>query len=254
MLDLNKDPRPKVLIATPHTGQCDWIFKDSLMGIYRKTDPKIAIIHDRGCQGSNIAENQNSLVDMAQEHGMDYMLFLETDMGVPGETLMMLLSHGKDIVGATYAYKDHDLLAKNLADEKANLRYMGQELDGSAFTFRSLVEGEAVRRVRFVPMGCTLISMRAIEAVQAYRTARANPPLPDGIKSSAFRHAEAVVPGYARTVTTTTDSTFCYDAAEAGIDTWLDARLSLMVEHRGPANYGMLPQTWCPPELMTVAK
>jgi len=250
MRDLNHDPRPKVLIASPHTGECHWIFKESLLGIYRKTDPEKVQIFDRGCCGSNIAENQNALVDQAEENGMDYILFLETDMGVPGEALQLLLSHGKDIVGCTYPFKDHDLLARNLADEKANLRYMGQELDCSAFTFRSLVEGEPLRRVKFVPMGLTLISMRAIRAVQAYRTSITNPPLPEGMKACAFRHAEAVLPNYKRTAITTTDSVFCYDAADAGIEVWLDARLSLLVEHVGMANYAMLPHTWAPPEML----
>ena len=250
MLDLSKDPRPKILIATPHAGSCLWVFHQSTIEIYRKTNPETALIYDRGCQGSNIAENQNSLCDMARDNGMDYIFFVETDMGFPGEALMMLLSHKKDIVGATYPYKDHDLLARNLADEKANLRYMGRELDLSPITFRSLVEGEAVRKVDFVPMGCTLISMAAIERVMDYRTSQCNPPLPEGVRSAPFRHVEAILPDYKRPAVSTTDSTFCSDARAAGLDVWLDARLSLMVEHHGLASYGMLPHTWAPPEML----
>ncbi len=249
MQDLT-NPKPKVMIATPHAGSCLWIFQETLFSIYKKTDPALAEIHHKGCAGSNIAENQNALVDIAEDNGMDFILFMETDIGAPGEALMMLMSHGKDIVGATTAYKDHDLLAKNLADEKANLRYMGQELDGSAFSFRSLVEGAGIRQVKFVPMGLTLISMRAIRAVQAHRTQKCSPPLPEGVRAAAFHHAEAILPNYKRTAVTTTDSTFCFDAADAGIETWLDARLSLLVEHVGAANYGMLPQTWAPPEML----
>lgn len=247
MLDLTK-PRPKVLIASPHAGHGHMAYFKSIHAIFAATSPETCIMRWEGCAGSNIAENQNTLVDLAQEKDVDYILFVETDMAFPGEALTLLLSHKKDIVGCVYPFKDHDLLARNLADQKANLRYMGHEEDGSDITFLSLVEGDAVRKVEFVPMGLTLISMNAINAVQAYRTAQSTPPLPEGMKAAVFVHGEAAITGHKRTLVTTTDSTFCHNARKAGFDIWLDARLSLLVEHVGQSNFGMLPETWMAPE------
>lgn len=252
MLDLSK-PKPKVLIATPHLGEVSVGTMKSILALFAKTNPDTALLRWEGCSGSNIAENQNVLVDLAQEMGVDWLLFVESDMIFPGEALTAMLSHGKDIIGCSYPFKHHDLLARNLADQKANLQYMGHELDGSDITFRALVEGEPVRKVEFVPMGLTLISMHALNTVQAYRSEHSSPPLPEGMRAAVFAHSEAAVAGRKRTLITTTDSTFCHNARLAGLDIWLDARISLMVEHIGICNYGMLPQTWAPAEVLEAA-
>lgn len=250
MFDLTKPKRPRVLIATPHMGQACTATFVSIMSIFRVTNPDEMEMRWEGCAGSNIAENQNVLVGLARDWEATHILFVEADMAFPGMALTWLLSHKKDIIGCSYPFKDHDLLAKNLADQKANLRYMGHELGGADILFKNLVDGETPRKVNFIPMGLTLISMEAIEQVERYRRSKVTLTMPEGMKASVFVHGEAAIEGNKRTTVTTTDSTFCHNAREAGLDIWLDARLSLMVEHIGTANYGMLPETWVPPELL----
>ena len=256
MLDLNRDPRPKVLIATPHNGSMHPACAHSVMETIAKTPPETARVRWQPCSGSNIAENEAELVECAENFGADYLFSVESDMAFPGEALSLLLAHQKPIVGCAYPFKDADLVAKLIAekldgkDRGARLRYMGKELDGSAITLKSLIhgkpEGEYVRAVEFLPMGLILISMDAIRRVRAYRTEKATPKLPEGVVASAFVHAEAYAPDYnaKRTITTTTDSTFCQNARDAGLEVWLDGRLSLLVEHIGTAHYAVLPEVW----------
>jgi len=262
MLDLNQRP-PRVLIGTPHNGGMLPACAHSIMETIAKTPPHVAQVRWQPCSGSNIAENEAELVECAESFSADYLFSVENDMAFPGEALGLLLAHRKPIVGCTYPFKDANLLAKLIAekldgkDRGAQLRYMGKELDGSAITLQSLIhgrpEGDYVRQVEFIPMGLTLISMEAIRAVRANRTAKAAPALPDGVLASAFVHAEAYAPDYnaKRTITTTTDSTFCMNAREAGLEIWLDGRLSLLVEHIGFAHYAVLPEVWAAPEMMT---
>lgn len=53
-------------------------------------------------EGSMITKQRNDLIAMALKHDPDYILFIDTDMVFPPDSLMRLLKHNKDIVGATY--------------------------------------------------------------------------------------------------------------------------------------------------------
>lgn len=55
-----------------------------------------------GLEGSVIAKQRNDLVQMSQQHGMDYMFQIDSDMVFPPDALMRLLKHDKEVVGATY--------------------------------------------------------------------------------------------------------------------------------------------------------
>lgn len=251
MLDLSKRA-PNVLIASPATSEGKIGFFQSVDALRAQTPKHVALTSWQPCSGSNIAENQNELVTIAEQRGADYILFFETDMAaIPPQALEWLLSHNKDIIGCSYPWKDPGLLAKALIGKPTLPRYMGNELDGTPITFQTLVERETPRKVEFIPMGLTLISMRAINLVRDHRTSKATPTLPDGVRAAAFMHQEAYVSGYNhhRTICTTTDASFCGFAAAAGLDIWLDGRLSLMIAHVGDAAYGMAWETWAPPAL-----
>ena len=52
-------------------------------------------------KSSIVAEARNDGVDLARQFGADFLLFLDSDMVFPSNTLHRLLAHGRDIVGAT---------------------------------------------------------------------------------------------------------------------------------------------------------
>jgi hypothetical protein len=54
------------------------------------------------CEGTLICDQRTTLANRAIESNADYILWLDTDMRFPRESLSRLLAHGKDIVGANY--------------------------------------------------------------------------------------------------------------------------------------------------------
>jgi hypothetical protein len=242
MLDLTKTGQPvTVAIGTPIGESVKPVFVLSLLGIYQGTDPDKVRIVWVPSEGSNIAENQNVIVDAARAKNADYILFHESDNAAPSDALMRLLSHGKDIVGATYAFKDPKLLAQKLRGEEVTYRMMGHELDGTAVTLASLIRGEPLRKVNFVPMGMTLISMKAIDAVEALLAKKTEAP--EGKRSPVFVHNVSYPLENPRGIISTTDSAFCGFARDAGLDVWLDAPLSLQMEHHGNCAFALIPDS-----------
>jgi len=241
MLDLNKKPI-SVVIGTPTSGENKMAYTLSLAGVMGHTNPQVVRPQLVPCAGSNIAENQNCLADKAEEMGADYLLLLETDMAVPPHALMQLVSHGVDIVGAVYAFKDHDLLASLYRGEERPLRLMGHKLGGEPIKIEDLFEaGDSLVEMNYIPMGLTLISTKAIRAVRALMKDRFPPPA--GLEHKlgpAFYHAIAYTEEHPRGFITTTDSAFCHAAREAGLKVWCDARLSIGVEHVGDMNFGLV--------------
>lgn len=53
-------------------------------------------------ESSMISKGRNDLAQMAIDTGVDYILFVDSDMMFPPDALVRLLRHGKDVVGATY--------------------------------------------------------------------------------------------------------------------------------------------------------
>lgn len=231
----------RVLIGSPSSGTEYAAHKQSIFQLVGQCNPDFLYVVPRDCQGSNIAENQNELAFQALDQGFDYLLLAETDVAFPSHALHQLLSHRKDIIGCSTPWKERDLLAARLNGEDRVMRYMGHELDETEITMASLLEGEPIRKVRFIPMGLTLISTAAIRAISDHRRAHALPPAvrerAAGKPCAVFTHFESFPTDHTRGIISTTDSGFCYNAREAGFDIWLEARLSLWVEHVGACNY-----------------
>lgn len=67
-----------------------------------------SVMHSRmkvgllNAEGSMIARSRNFAADTAIRMGADYVMQIDTDMVFPPETLLRLLSHDKDVVGAVY--------------------------------------------------------------------------------------------------------------------------------------------------------
>jgi hypothetical protein len=243
MLDLTRTKPVSVVVGTPTSGENKMAYTLSLTGIFGATNPAQIRPQMVPCAGSNIAENQNCLADKMEELGADYLLLLETDMAVPPNALTRLVAHGVDIVGACYAFKDIDLLARLYRGEEAPLRLMGHKLGGEQIKVEDLIEapeGELIP-MNFIPMGLTLISAHAIRTVRGWMKERFPPPadMPHKI-APAFYHAIAYTEEHPRGFITTTDSSFCTAAREAGLQIWCDPKLSLAVEHVGDMNYGLV--------------
>lgn len=184
------------------------------------------------CQGSAIAHNQNNIIKGAREasamlkargqRGVDAILFYENDEQFldPETVIDRLWKSGKDIIGATYAYKD-----------RARIRAMGVELDGKPIDWLSLYHREPVSQVLALPSGALFVRMGVFDALDREEfTALSH----DGqqmtiTEAPIFQHDIH----FGLKLVRTTDYVFCSRAAKAGFKIWLDAQLSLEIEHWG---------------------
>jgi len=90
----------KILIAIPTSREIDIQCAASLIGMKRKG--RIGVFAP---QSYAIDASRNLIVEHALEIGYDYILWVDSDMILPKNTLLRLLSHNKDIVSGVYSYK-----------------------------------------------------------------------------------------------------------------------------------------------------
>lgn len=94
---------PKIAFAVPSKDEWKADMSVAFTALFSYTgnyvSPALAILNEKG---SMIANQRNNLVDRSIELGCDYIFWLDSDVLVPPNTVQVLLSRDKDIVGATY--------------------------------------------------------------------------------------------------------------------------------------------------------
>lgn len=103
--------------------------------------------------GSILQNNRSTAARYAREHGFDCLLFMDSDMTYPPDTLLRLLKHGDlPVIGATYAQR-------NETRQTHGFDLEGKRLDVSA--------GGPSREVASLPTGCMLIRRRVLDTLAA---------------------------------------------------------------------------------------
>jgi hypothetical protein len=207
-IDMVEAPMPKVAICLPSG---DMVHKDHLMGVVGLTafststrdgmQPLPVTVIDT--RGSLIVRNRNLCVEHAQQMGMDYVLFIDSDVKVPRQALRQLLSWQKDIVGAAYVQRDppHHLLG--VWDPQLQMTT------------------DRLHEVVALPAGCLMVKMSVFDKmVKPY------------FRTPAF---EAI--GDQQDHTQGEDYYFCERARELGYSIWLDPVLTCQIEHVGLARH-----------------
>lgn len=100
-------------------------------------------------KSSIVAMARNNAVEAAQGIKADWLLFLDSDMVFPADTLDRLLKHDKDIIGAIYAKRQppHELLGEPL------------------FT-PPMCDENGLVPMKLMPTGCLLIRMNVFARLQ----------------------------------------------------------------------------------------
>jgi hypothetical protein len=149
-----------------------------------------------------IADGRNKAVEGAVGSGCSHILFIDSDMVVPHDTAVRLLSHRKDIIGATYmSRRAHPVHGHSL---------MHEELQGD----KTL--GIGVRRVLRMPTGCLMIKASLFLEIPKPWFWFGNQPSGEPIGE---------------------DYAFCHGATQLGREIWLDADLSHHVGHIGAVTF-----------------
>ena len=86
----------RIVIGVPTTGSIKTETVESLIGLIGASDYEIHFFTKTGCF---IHDNRRLLVDEAKFINADYLLFIDSDIIVPTDTLTRLLAHNKMIIG-----------------------------------------------------------------------------------------------------------------------------------------------------------
>lgn len=229
-------PEAVIVIGTPSGGMAFDEYVQSLFAMqFGAASGRYHLIPVQ-CQGSAIAHNQNNIIKGAREasallksrgqRGVDAIFFYENDEQFidPESVIDRLWKSGKEIVGATYCYKDRD-----------RIRAMGVELDAKPIDWLSLYHREPLTEVLALPSGALFVRMEVFDKLDAEEFTALNH---DGeamtiTGAPIFQHDIH----FGLKLVRTTDYVFCSRAAKAGYKIWLDARLSLEIEHWGKYPY-----------------
>lgn len=152
VLQADGSPNVRVAILTPcQDAVCTGFAFDLAKLVGRITTDGIdhTIILNRG---TLLPQQRATLVRLAQEWGATHVLWLDSDMRFPADTLARLLDHEQPIVAANYSTRRHPILP---TAEHKDL--------GHLFT---TPEDDALVEVSHVGMGCMLVDMSVYARIQ----------------------------------------------------------------------------------------
>lgn len=189
-------------LIQPRTTEC-------LLNLVKGSKHDLQII--MATRGYTIAENRNYCVIQAQKNQSDYILFIDDDMTFPPETLDILLSHQKEVVGVNSYSRILPLApTTGLMTEKGEYKHPDYYPEWEMRIPDELFEAY------FVGCGVCLIDMKVFEK----------------IKEPFFRfsyEASGLVKGGE-------DGNFCDRAREKGIKVYCDP--NIQIGHLGTIEYG----------------
>ncbi|MDR3439533.1 hypothetical protein [Telmatospirillum sp.] len=188
------EDRPRIAISVPSGDMVHADFCLALASLcHEMSGVDVTILSNKS---SIVAIARNNGVAMAQEAKADYLLYLDSDMVFPRNSLRRLLAHRQDIVGATYTK-----------------RVPPFSLLGTAFDTQPADAPEGLVEMSRIPTGCLLINMAVF----------------DQLKRPYFRFETNETTGDL----IGEDYVFCDRARQAGFRIWGDLALSVEIGHIG---------------------
>lgn len=212
------DPRPVVAVLVPSTDMVHADFMVALISMLWHSN-NFARTLLLNFKGSAISFSRNVLAGRALEApvAVDAVLFLDSDLVFPPDTLARLLRSGRSIVGATYARR------------KEPFEALGRLIPRG----RDLSQG-GIHEAEALPAGCLLI------ATSVFRQ----------LKKPWFfeTYDEARDPWFV-----SEDYGFCEKARAAGMTLWCDLTLSTQIGHIGQHAVQFPPLASAPPAMAEAA-
>ena len=154
------------------------------------------------CIGTLIVNQRDQLAEMALDTDSTHVLWLDSDMMFPPDTLQRLLSHGKDIVAGNYVtrqYPHKTVAYKHMHDWQSYVINNGNSTD--------------LISVAAVGMGCMLITTEVLKRMSKPRFQTSWIPETQDHMGEDFY--------------------FCEQARKLGYDVWIDDALSVDLQHLG---------------------
>lgn len=162
-------------------------------------------------RGYTVSENRNYCVVQSQKNESEYLMFVDDDMTFPEDTLDVLLSHKKNVIGVnSYSRCLPVSSTVGLMDAK------GEYMHPSKHTEWEMQIPKSLFKAYFVGAGILLIDMKVFEKISSpYFNFTYD-------KNGQVIHGE--------------DGSFCKKVKEAGMDVWCDGTID--VKHLGEYEYG----------------
>jgi len=187
--------KPLIAIGVPSGDMVHTDFAMALAMLCMNPGAQSFLLNSRS---SLVALGRNQCAGAAQIMKATHLLFLDTDMIFPVDTLTRLLAHDKDIVGATYSQRMPPFHPLTVTDEGEHTHITS-----------------GLRRVKLLPTGCMLIRVSVFNAL-------AKPFFTLAAEGEHLRGE---------------DYYFCEKARAAGFEIWCDGDLSAQVGHIGQKIY-----------------
>ena len=147
---------------------------------------------------------RNIIAKYAQENEFDYIMWVDSDMIIPRNTLTRLLSHDKDVVSGVYSYKvlnNDEVVAKKFMDE--------ERTDYGNLKIKAIQNSSGLIEVDGFGFGCVLTKVSMFDKI----------PFPWFIYTQDMGE----------------DIFFCRKAQNEGYKLWLDT--DVICGHIGQINY-----------------
>jgi hypothetical protein len=128
---------PAIAICVPYHDRVHAQFAASLAMAMQRT-PNATLIMSRS---SIVTRARNACIGAVEKSGrFEFVFFADTDMTFPADTILRLVAHDKDIIGASYMNKSppYSLMAKTI--------------DGGPIT-----AGTGIIEIAALPLGCILL-------------------------------------------------------------------------------------------------
>jgi len=187
--------QPLVAIGVPSGDFVQTEFAMSLAMLCMNPGAPVALVNSKS---SLVPLGRNQCVGAAQAMKATHLLFLDTDMVFPADTLKRLMAHDKDIVGATYSKRAAPFHPLTITE------------DGKLEQITS-----GLCRVKLLPTGCMLIRLGIFDKLSA-------PYFNLGTEGGQLLGE---------------DYYFCEHARAAGFALWCDGDLSSQLGHAGQKIY-----------------
>lgn len=186
----------KILLAIPSARYVETECFVSLFEMEKTGDIELLIPNSY-----SIDVARNVIARYAEEHKFDYILWVDSDMILPKDTLTRLIKYDKDLVAGVYAYK---LLNNERVVAK---RHNGE--DYKDLTIKEIQESKGLIDIDAVGFGCVLTKVSMFEKID--------------------------YPYFIYTQEMGEDVYFCAKAKNAGFKLLLDT--DLICGHKGTVNY-----------------
>lgn len=251
-LEADQPRRPRVAIAVPSGRTWEAGTATDVVALSTYSALSGVEIVMLNVQSSMISNSRNQTVRIALENNVDYVMWIDSDMRFPPDTLLRLLAHGRDIVGAIYnkrvaPFETLGKMAGRRPERVTDGLYEALLLPGGVMLVKS-----DVYRTLTSPIYYESYRWPGADGIEAFKNLLRDyfvgePPDAalaslDGSPLGAWLYDNYQLGEGGENVTVRSeDYSFCSKARKAGFTIWADFKLSWEVRHLGEHEVSCVP-------------